>query len=91
MSLPYLLVVLCVLFNQILGRALDSAREDDPGTRSPSTMDNGTTILLPAVHWTHPSDDIRNLEPSENANLYYCTDGVAGESFFSRTTLVPEL
>lgn len=90
MSLSYLLVVLCVLFNQILGRALDSARENNSGARSFSTMDNGTTILLPAVHWTHPSDDIRNLEPSDNANLYYCTDGVAGKSSQSYNTS-PEL
>lgn len=34
--------------------------------------------LLPAVHWDHNKADLQHLLPADSHNLYYSSDGVAG-------------
>ena len=41
------------------------------------------STLLPAVHWDHPIDDIRNLAPSNSSNLYYGNSDPSVEHLFA--------
>ena len=45
-------------------------------SQSSSSSVTGPT-LLPAVHWDFPVNDIRNLAPGSDTQLYYSTNGIS--------------
>lgn len=49
-------------------------------TLSSTSTSYAASTLLPAVHWDHPVDDIQNLSPSSNSDLYYSAGGVSDPS-----------
>lgn len=49
-------------------------------TSSSTSTSYAASTLLPAVHWDYPVDDIQNLAPSNDSNLYYSAGGVSDPS-----------